>query len=289
MSGVFLTLAQVVLAVRSKYFSSLFTSEAAAPMVFLRGVEGAVLEALVEFMYQGEVVLAPAILEQFFALGNELGVGGLEQGEEQGGRDREGIQSPSGLASSLTLQESTEVTAPAAPTAGGTPPDTLASPSSPAGSSRKRRRSSAGREVGEGSSEVTEACVPDPSGAPSRPSGNSRRSKGPPVVGEGSEVERRDTKEVLEVVVRMEAMGVVAEGSEQAEQFAELVSSLVEKAEDGGITCAVCGKMFKTRQHATGHVEAHHLTCVSHKCKKCGVGFKSRQSLAQHKMKKHQG
>ena len=51
-------------------------------------------------------------------------------------------------------------------------------------------------------------------------------------------------------------------------------------------TCNVCGKEGSYR-HMPSHVEANHITGVSHSCDICGKISRSRNGLSQHKIKDH--
>ena len=51
-------------------------------------------------------------------------------------------------------------------------------------------------------------------------------------------------------------------------------------------TCNVCGKQ-RPYMHMPSHVEANHITGVSHSCDICGKTSRSRNALSQHKLRSH--
>ena len=51
-------------------------------------------------------------------------------------------------------------------------------------------------------------------------------------------------------------------------------------------TCNVCGKEGSYR-NMPSHVEANHITGVSHSCSICGKTSRSRNALSQHKFRDH--
>ena len=71
---------QVILASGSSFFRSLLEEEdTSKPLVFLRGVEFALLQPLLHFPYTGKAEIPEAKLEKFVGLAEELGIEGLAQ------------------------------------------------------------------------------------------------------------------------------------------------------------------------------------------------------------------
>ena len=67
-----------LLTAASPFFQNLLlTSTHPHPIIYMRGVDSAVLLAIVDFLYCGEVVLDPEYLEPFFAIAQELKLEGL--------------------------------------------------------------------------------------------------------------------------------------------------------------------------------------------------------------------
>ena len=50
--------------------------------------------------------------------------------------------------------------------------------------------------------------------------------------------------------------------------------------------CKVCGKEAK-KAHMKEHIEAYHITGVTHACDVCGTISRSRKALRMHKFNKH--
>ena len=75
---------QVILASGCSFFRSLLEEEETSkPLVFLRGVEFALLQPLLHFLYTGKAEVPEAKLEKFVGLAEELGVEGLAQSSEK--------------------------------------------------------------------------------------------------------------------------------------------------------------------------------------------------------------
>ena len=67
-----------LLAAASPFFQNIFHRNAHPhPIIYMRGVDSAVLLAIVDFLYCGEVELDPEYLEPFFAIAQELKLKGL--------------------------------------------------------------------------------------------------------------------------------------------------------------------------------------------------------------------
>ena len=71
----------------------------------------------------------------------------------------------------------------------------------------------------------------------------------------------------------------------------EKIRSMMRTSENRGNqgrlkVCSVCGKEA-TYKNIQDHIEAHHITGVSHSCKMCGKMFRSRHSLRNHMSQIH--
>ena len=66
-----------LLAGASPFFHNLLKNNHPHPIVYMRGVDSAVLLAIVDFLYCGEVELDPDYLEPFLAIAQELKLEGL--------------------------------------------------------------------------------------------------------------------------------------------------------------------------------------------------------------------
>ena len=71
---------KVVLAASSPFFQNLFKrNKHAHPLVYMRGMKSKDLEAMVDFLYHGEVNIYQDNLDTFLAIGNELKLKGLNE------------------------------------------------------------------------------------------------------------------------------------------------------------------------------------------------------------------
>ena len=83
--------------------------------------------------------------------------------------------------------------------------------------------------------------------------------------------------------------------SVELEQLDEQINSMMEQTENqitmGGrkftaMICKVCGKEAR-KVHMKEHIEAYHITGVTHACDVCGTISRSRSGLRTHKFQKH--
>ena len=83
--------------------------------------------------------------------------------------------------------------------------------------------------------------------------------------------------------------------SVELEQLDEQINSMMEQSDHqiriGGskftaMICKVCGKEAK-KAHMKEHIEAYHITGVTHTCDICGIISRSRKGLRSHKFVKH--
>jgi len=72
---------QVVLAASSPWFSSILgqTPTSSLPLVYMRGVRGEEVEALLDYLYHGQVDIPQEGLESFLALATDLSIKGLTE------------------------------------------------------------------------------------------------------------------------------------------------------------------------------------------------------------------
>jgi len=88
---------QVVLAASSPWFSSILgqTPTSSLPLVYMRGVRGEEVEALLDYLYHGQVDIPQEGLESFLALATDLSIKGLtEAGGANTSRQQENIEVP---------------------------------------------------------------------------------------------------------------------------------------------------------------------------------------------------
>ena len=77
---------KLILSSGSKFFCGLFAEDLGHPhtLVYLNGVDYDILEAIIQFLYQGQVQLRKEQVNEFLAMAQDLGVEGLEKETEQG-------------------------------------------------------------------------------------------------------------------------------------------------------------------------------------------------------------
>ena len=83
--------------------------------------------------------------------------------------------------------------------------------------------------------------------------------------------------------------GVIVELQDLDEQIKSMITKTGKSAGSGKgylATCNVCGKE-RPYMHMPQHVEANHITGVSHSCDTCGTTSRSRNALRTHKLTYH--
>ena len=75
---------QVILATGSTFFKNLLEEEHAnpKPLIFFRGVEAALLQPLLLFLYTGKAQISETLINEFLILAEELGIEGLANNSE---------------------------------------------------------------------------------------------------------------------------------------------------------------------------------------------------------------
>ena len=103
---------KVILAASSPFFSSILKkNQHTHPLIYLKGIKFSILEALLKFIYQGEVTVHQDNLEAFFTAAEELKVKGLTPGKNFDGDSSSNEQPHTGPTSTIALP----TTAPALP------------------------------------------------------------------------------------------------------------------------------------------------------------------------------
>ena len=76
---------QVILATGCTFFKHLLEEEHAnpKPLIFLRGIEAALLEPLILFLYTGRAEISEMLISDFLILAEDLGIEGLAKNREK--------------------------------------------------------------------------------------------------------------------------------------------------------------------------------------------------------------
>jgi len=246
---------KVVLSACSAFFKSTFKSPSLKavnnPTVYLRGVKLPELEAVLDFMYHGEVNVAQAELSQFLSVAEDLQVRGLTQtasggalnaiqrkaANMQGARRIHTVGTSSPQKRQMTTQEvvAAEEGVNIVKHEGGTATFT--------------------NEFGEEYTTTTTTA--------------------PAATTEFDYATATATEEIGET------------DSTRVTDLNELVAGLIT-FENGIHTCNLCGKKSPWRTTILRHMEANHVETAGHVCDICGNVSKTRHAFAMHKKRAHE-
>ena len=82
---------KVILSSGSVFFKEVLTNNCHPhPLIYLKGVDNEVLQAVVDFLYQGQVEVRQEVVQAFMATAKDLKVEGLHDVEEEGESSQEG-------------------------------------------------------------------------------------------------------------------------------------------------------------------------------------------------------
>ena len=85
------------------------------------------------------------------------------------------------------------------------------------------------------------------------------------------------------------AVAVPVELEQLDEQINSMIGPTDTPAIRGGmmVTCTMCDRKKGYRADVIRHIEANHITGISHSCDMCGKTARSRHALSIHKIRKH--
>ena len=99
-----------------------------------------------------------------------------------------------------------------------------------------------------------------------------------------------DPGEAHGILKLVENLDTIEEESEDLNVYIRLLNQLILKSDVASNVlyfCGICQKSLKSKPHMLNHIEASHVGGVFQKCSDCGTKYKTRSSLASHKLKAH--
>ena len=95
------------------------------------------------------------------------------------------------------------------------------------------------------------------------------------------------SNKIVATTTSIENTRVQANATDLDEQIRSMFTTSTVRGERGFIaTCNICG-IEKAKKDMSRHIEAHHITGVSHTCDICGASSRSKHGLEKHKLRNH--
>nr|ACO15753.1 Broad-complex core protein isoform 6 [Caligus clemensi] len=268
---------KVILSACSPFFCSLIKSGSHAhPLLYLRGIKSSHLEALLCFMYNGEVNVVQEELSGLLAVAEELQIRGLTQDQSS----EEAVdQAPPSKRPRLKQQPSIVKPSPPANEAITFTDDDDIQDVTPVKDEQQQHE---------------EKYVP---------SANPPASSNPPAIYDDNELhEEKYIEEKQEYIPDEQeynddpgmdppqgSSSMPPNENEEATMIAALdkaIEALIVK-KDGVWTCKRCDVPMSNKNNLVNHIEAKHMVTDGFACSTCNTLYKTRHSLRQHNYIKH--
>ena len=92
---------------------------------------------------------------------------------------------------------------------------------------------------------------------------------------------------IVATTTSVENTRVQANATDLDEQIRSMFTTNTVRGVRGFLaTCNICGTE-KAKKDMSRHIEAHHITGVSHTCDICGASSRSKHGLEKHKLRNH--
>jgi len=289
------------------------------PLLYLKGVKYTDLQAVLNFMYHGEVNVAQEELNSFLAVAEDLRVKGLTQNNSGGGGGTSGSRKENNY--SVPKSPPATKSAPRPPPSDPTPPPKRPRPAMPSMPSPSvsvpspHPNKADGRQIqpfGQDDDDDIQEVVPvkseprDTSNVIATPSpypapSHSQALANPEMDDSMSNYGQDDSYDDYGQYgadggdqsydgALVDPNMVAADGNKvQVSNLEELdgtINKLIKKLETGEFQCTVCGKININYYPIRAHCEIHIMTS-GFSCDICGRTLKTRNSLSVHKSLKH--
>merc|ERR1712012_1230819 len=255
---------KVILSACSPFFRSVLKKNAHAhPLLFLKGVKYVDLEAVLNFMYHGEVNVAQEELNSFLAVAEELKVKGLTQNNSSSaGERREPVAAP----------KRHLVTDPVPPP----PPKRPRPPAPPLAAAAVEEE-----EIQEVASVKTEPREQAQYQAQEQEHVDHHQSLAQVEEYGGEEGYEEDYGQYEEGYAMMASAG--AEGNKGNR---ENIAACIQRLDENMFQCVMCAKICARKDNIVNHIEKHHFP-GNYSCSVCQSVFKSQNTLHVHMKRTH--
>ena len=256
---------KIILSAGSRFFSDIFLrSDHNNMLIYLKGVSGAELENIADFIYNGEVSIHQEELDKFLDTGNELKIKGLmgdthgtpeSDPKLQGGKKDKRVNKtkPEYVNEKEVIDHDHMIDEAFS--------DTI---DYPVNSVFKMEKNFTKNEVEGKKFEAVSKTEPE-------------YITEKEMIDQSPDVSS-NSKAPNPTVLKMDQSTIKTELDVQIQQMSE--------REEGMWRCKVCRKTAKTRQHINSHAETH-IEGISHACDLCGRACPTRQSLQAHVSRNH--
>jgi len=253
------------------------------PVLWLKGVKFSDLQAILTFMYNGEVNVAQDDLNSFLAVAEELKVKGLTSSNtDRPPRhvDKTRTPPPGSTAAARRLAPLPGVSKPAPATTAAAFPGTGA----------------AARQDEDDIQEVHPSVKTEPTAAVAEQGGFSGSASSSQQLQhmDGEEMQYQDEnyddygQYGAEGGYEGDSSGMADAASKGNDEFIELMRSNSEKIEGGRWKCLICSKVTQHRGNLRQHFVSNHFTVETNlPCQYCGRNFKNENSLNSHVSQSH--
>ena len=317
-----MTLCKIVLAACSQFFRGLLaslpmqtTGSLHPAVLYMRGVTGATLLKLLDFMYNGEVNVERAVLKEFLQLGEDLRVQGLCESlaaaQQQPVANQEKSKAVKSTLSATPAKQNAKMDGNKSSVKVEKKKRKMHNKENLSDNLDVSEKKQAKKEIPEENikNEIVEVLDSSPEDHETVAQNEDRllmdRDRRTPTSSRkkvkksledlrddaiNRDVVTMDPGEAHGILKLIENIPTILEQSEDLNVFVQLLNQLVLKnnvANDLRFFCGLCHKNLKSKQHMLNHIEANHVKGVQHICAECGLRFKTRSNLYSHKNKMH--
>jgi len=278
---------KLILSACSPFFRSILRQNPHQhPLLYLKGVEFTDLQAVLNFMYHGEVNVAQEELNSFLAVAEDLQVKGLTQTNSQPSTTKPRIeQSQHSSPQPTKIKVSTKKDVqPKVSHSKVTPPPPITRPVPDSGYQQQH-------DYDEDIQEVVPMVKTEPEQVSYQPVTQQHQHSNT----SGTEVASLDDNNGAMVEDEYDYGGY--EGVEQGyesqyqtgvmDQSKDLVTEYAEKTFNGKYSCNLCGFVSRDKYNIRIHIEGKHQLSSGYQCDQCYKYLRTKQSLSQHKAHCH--
>jgi len=286
---------KLILSACSPFFRSILRQNPHQhPLLYLKGVEFTDLQAVLNFMYHGEVNVAQEELNSFLAVAEDLKVKGLTQNNSNDSNPAPKPKSEPVISSIPRPRPPRDVEDPPAPK--------RPRPIPPTPVQSYQQDDDDIQEVMPVVKQEPQTIVADPLPPTQQPmAAMTQAYQQQPLMPDPNTLHQSNTVAQIDESYGDDgydyggygeedqyegAMMDTSAGGDQNKDLKSAINSMILPV-DGGFSCAACSQTFNFACNAKTHVEARHLNTGGFTCDMCGFVSKTRDSLRKHTKSKH--